>query len=174
MDYKYIEQLLERYWRAETTLQEEDILRAFFRQEDVPAHLKPYQTLFVYEQMAGCWQPGEDFDQRVLNKIFTKEEVKTKNIRAQRAKTLHRLTPLFRATASVAIILLVGIASQNAFTPHEKLEGWDYNAAGYIDTYQKPQDAFEAGIDGIKDISNMLQAMRSSANNDTLTQEKQP
>ena len=34
MDYKYIEQLLERYWEGETTLQEEAILRAFFSQED--------------------------------------------------------------------------------------------------------------------------------------------
>ena len=30
MDYKYIEQLLERYWEGETTLQEEAILRTFF------------------------------------------------------------------------------------------------------------------------------------------------
>ena len=29
MDYKYIEQLLDRYFRAETTLQEEQILKAF-------------------------------------------------------------------------------------------------------------------------------------------------
>ena len=27
MDYKYIEQLLERYWNGETTVEEEDILR---------------------------------------------------------------------------------------------------------------------------------------------------
>ena len=30
MDYKYIEQLIERYWECETSQQEEDILRAFF------------------------------------------------------------------------------------------------------------------------------------------------
>ena len=37
MDYKYISQLLERYWNAETTLQEEEILKAFFQQDNVPA-----------------------------------------------------------------------------------------------------------------------------------------
>ena len=31
MDYKYIEQLLERYWNCETSLEEEQILRAFFQ-----------------------------------------------------------------------------------------------------------------------------------------------
>ena len=44
MDYKYIEQLLERYWRCETSLQEEEILRLFFSQEEVPADLLPLKT----------------------------------------------------------------------------------------------------------------------------------
>ena len=30
MDYKYIEQLLERYWQCETSVEEESELRAFF------------------------------------------------------------------------------------------------------------------------------------------------
>lgn len=50
MDYKYIEQLIERYWECETSQQEEDILRAFFAQDDVPASLARYKSLFVYEQ----------------------------------------------------------------------------------------------------------------------------
>ena len=37
MDYKYISQLLERYWNVETTLEEEEILKAFFRQDNVVA-----------------------------------------------------------------------------------------------------------------------------------------
>ncbi len=43
MDYKYINQLLDRYWKAETSLEEEEILRAFFSQDELPAELKPYQ-----------------------------------------------------------------------------------------------------------------------------------
>jgi hypothetical protein len=42
MDYKYINQLLERYWQCETTLQQEAMLRAFFSQDDVPAELQQY------------------------------------------------------------------------------------------------------------------------------------
>ena len=43
MDYKYIEQLLERYWNCQTALEEERILRSFFSQEDVPAQLLQYK-----------------------------------------------------------------------------------------------------------------------------------
>ena len=50
MDYKYIEQLLERYWEGETTLQEEAILRTFFSQPDMPDHLRKYQPLFSMEK----------------------------------------------------------------------------------------------------------------------------
>ena len=49
MDYKYIEQLIERYWQCETTLQEEAILRAFFSQPDIPESLRQYQALFTNE-----------------------------------------------------------------------------------------------------------------------------
>lgn len=50
MDYKYIEQLLERYWQAETTLEEEEILRTFFCQKDLPAEMQQYAPLFAYER----------------------------------------------------------------------------------------------------------------------------
>ena len=36
MDYKYIEQLLERYWNCETSTEEEQILRIFFQQKAIP------------------------------------------------------------------------------------------------------------------------------------------
>ena len=42
MDYKYIEQLLERYFNAETSLEEESILRTFFSQTDVPDEPKTF------------------------------------------------------------------------------------------------------------------------------------
>ena len=67
MDYKYINQLLERYWRCETSLEEEDILRSFFSQKDVPVELLRFKDLFTYEQVEKKSDTlGDDFDRKLL------------------------------------------------------------------------------------------------------------
>ncbi|HUH26822.1 hypothetical protein [Gelidibacter sp.] len=43
-----IEQLLEKYDNAETSLAEEAQIRAYFAQEEVPPHLESYKLLFQY------------------------------------------------------------------------------------------------------------------------------
>lgn len=115
MDYKYIEQLLERYWRCETTLEEERILRAFFAQKDLPAALLPYKDLFAYAQLqANEVALGDDFDAKILNIVGADQPVKARMI-----TTRQRLLPLFKAAAIVAIILTLGNAIQGAFNEPE-------------------------------------------------------
>ena len=74
MDYKYIEQLLERYWACETTLEEEQILRAFFLQENLPSHLSAYRDIFALQD--GQAQPhlSADFDRRMMELIGEEEK----------------------------------------------------------------------------------------------------
>ena len=69
MDYKYIEQLLERYWNNQTTLEEERILQSFFSQEDVPASLMQYKPLFEYEVEAAEEKLGDEFDAKMLQMV---------------------------------------------------------------------------------------------------------
>ena len=114
MDYKYIEQLLERYWQCETTLQEEAILHSFFSQEDVPAELQQYTALFATQQPEEAL--GDDFDARILAMVG-QEETEPK---AKVVTLTSRLMPLFRAAAIVAIILTIGNAAQ---APWDR--GWD-------------------------------------------------
>ena len=68
MDSKYIEQLLERYWQCETSLEDEAELRAFFSGSDVPKHLLRYKDLFVYQQLQQEVHLGEDFTPGCLPK----------------------------------------------------------------------------------------------------------
>lgn len=110
MDYKYIEQLLERYWQCETSLEEEDILRSFFSQKDVPVSLLPYKDLFTYEQAERHnEQLDEQFDAKMLEMVGEEYPVKARTL-----KFSERLKPLFKAAAVVAIILTLGNALQMA------------------------------------------------------------
>lgn len=116
MDYKYIEQLLERYWQCMTTLEEEKILRAFFSQEDIPAELLPYRSIFLYQQQEVADDVlGEEFDERILQLT----EGSRKPLKARTISLTQRLMPLFRAAAIVAIILTLGNAMQVAFEPEQ-------------------------------------------------------
>jgi putative pyruvate synthase len=113
MDYKYINQLLERYWNCETSLEEEGILRAFFSQKDVPAELRQYQPLFAYQQLEAKEKHlGADFDNRLLAMIEEDEPIKVK---ARTITLTQRLKPLFKAAAVVAIFLTLGNAAQESF-----------------------------------------------------------
>ena len=113
MDYKYINQLLERYWNCETSLEEEGILHAFFSQKDVPAELRQYQPLFAYQQLEAKEKHlGADFDNRLLAIIEEDEPIKVK---ARTITLTQRLKPLFKAAAVVAIFLTLGNAAQESF-----------------------------------------------------------
>ena len=104
MDYKYINQLLERYWRCETSLEEEDILRSFFSQKDVPVELLRFKDLFTYEQAEKKSDTlGDDFDRRLLAMTEDAAPVKARTI-----SMAQRLRPIFKAAAMVAIILTLG------------------------------------------------------------------
>ena len=104
MDYKYIEQLLERYWAAETSLEEESILRTFFSQKDIPAEMEHLRPLFTDEAVGETLD--DDFDARILAMI-DKPVVKAREV-----SLTQRLMPLFKAAAIVAIILTLGGALQ--------------------------------------------------------------
>lgn len=131
MDYKYIEQLLERYWQGETTLQEEGILRTFFSQPDTPEDLRKYRELFTIEREEPL---GDDFDARILAMID--DESQEPQQQAKIVTMVSRLKPLFKAAAIVAIILTLGNAAQAPWN-----YGWDNPKDEYAKFHQEQQDS---------------------------------
>ena len=61
MELKLVEQLLEKYFQAETTIAEEKQLKAYFSSNDVAPHLAKYQSLFGYFET----QKGTQFEQKL-------------------------------------------------------------------------------------------------------------
>lgn len=147
MDYKYIEQLLERYWKCDTSAEEEQILRTFFSQKDVPAALLKYRDLFACEaRMREEETLDDDFDARILSIIEEPSEVKARVVRMPR-----RLMPLFKAAAVVAIIITLGNAAQLSISGDAP--GEDVNYAGYTDTFSDPTAAYNNVQDALELVS---------------------
>ena len=131
MDYKYIEHLLDRYFEAETSLEEEQILRAFFSQENIPAEMEQWRALFTSDNDILL---GDDFDARIMEAI---EEQPT--VKAREVSLTQRLMPLFKAVAVVAIIITIGSALQAP---------WDKS-------WNNPQDyaKFQQDLDSVAAVS---------------------
>ena len=155
MDYKYIEQLMERYFSCETSLQEEQILRSFFQQEEIPAELLPYRDLFRYEEEEVMMEKlGDDFDARILSMV-EQPVVKAKPIPLRT-----RLYPFFKAAAAIAIVLTVGNAAQHSFSDEDN-DFQQSNAQPGM-SYQQPTSPLEMTAEEISSPTQKTKVEESS------------
>ena len=137
MDYKYIEQLLDRYFSAETTLEEENILRTFFSQENIPAEMEQWRDLFTADAEETL---GDDFDARMLEMIGEQADSdRVPVVKAREITLTRRFMPLFKAAAAIAIFLTIGGALQAP---------WD-------NSWNKPDDyaAIQQELDSMATVS---------------------
>ena len=144
MDYKYIEQLLERYWACETSLQEEQILRTFFQQQEVPAHLMPYKAIFDVQREQAEATLGEEFDAKIMELISGQSEVLPFEgvVKAlpfggagRGAAWRRSWRPFYQAAGLVALILTIGMAAQRSFNGSEEPPQVQY---AQIDSMENP------------------------------------
>lgn len=143
MNYKYIEQLLDRYFDCLTTLEEEQILRSFFGQEDVPAHLMQYRDMFVFQTEMKEEELGKEFDARMIEIIENEKKTETPIISIRR-----QLAPFFRAAAIVAVVLSVGNIAEHSISNPQNFK--EDNAVA-IDPYIKSAN-IESAVQ-IKDVN---------------------
>ena len=144
MDYKYIEQLMDRYFEAETTLKEEQILKAFFEQseEELPENLRAYRELFTsFEQDEML---GDDFDERMLQMIEEKPQVKARTISLS-----ERFRPLMRAAAVVAILITLTTALNQSFKDDKVWTDQSDSALKYEATGDEPAMAYDHSSDSL-------------------------
>ncbi len=155
MDYKYIENLVERYFDCQTNLQEEEILKSFFNQQDIPASLEQYKPLFSTLAQEQSVELPADFDAKLMQRL----NVADRPVVAKRSSWLGRLNsslvPFYKAVASVALVITVGVAASSYWNSRDP-EPVNYNYSGYHDTYSDPQVAYSQVRGALQDLSDVL------------------
>lgn len=108
MDYKYIEQLLDKYWNGLTSAEEEKILKAFFEQDDLPAGMNIFKPLFHEMNQAKNIKAPKQTERKITESINRRNTVKAipNNWKA-------RLIPAFKAAAVAVLAILIGKYLQN-------------------------------------------------------------
>lgn len=157
MNYQYIEQLLDKYFEAQTTLEEEQILRAFFAQEDVPVHLLSYRKLFISQSFGKNSESlGDDFDQRILSLINEEEVKEPQHVKARKVSLNKRLRPLYKAAACVAVVLAIGQAAQMPYYKSEAEQQENLaRSLEQLQQIQKDKNAVAQG-DSVKTSDNVV------------------
>ncbi|MBX2914797.1 MAG: hypothetical protein KF856_05930 [Cyclobacteriaceae bacterium] len=125
MDSKQVEQLLEKYWNCETSLEDERVLREYFRGQ-VPENMSEVANLFRYfesQQQKEINSP--DFDAHVKQQI-QKNRPKGKRI---------NLAFALRIAAGLVVVMVA--------TYFVRLEVRKSYSAEVADTYSDPQLALE-------------------------------
>ena len=165
MNYQYIEQLIERYFAAETSVAEERILRAFFAESNVPSHLQQYTSIFRFaaEEAEAPKVLGADFDEKVLARLRAKGDMPEVHVRAIKMTIGARLRPLWRAAAAVALLVAVVGTAEEAIdkTTSVPMDLQAIEATQSVDSTDAAHNSYRQVQEGLK----------MAVTNDSLSQE---
>lgn len=125
MDSEYIDELLNKYWNCETTLEEEEVLKAHFKTSTVPEPLKETAALFQY---------FEERRKKNLNDISFDKQV-MKKVRRPKGQVTSFLYNSMRIAAGVVVLVLAVWLV--------RVEVRKDAPAEFADTYNDPDKAFE-------------------------------
>lgn len=142
MGSKELEQLLERYWNCDTTLEEEQAIREMLSQKDIPTHLLIYRDLFLWQKEQSQLTADEGFSSRIEN-VIKGEDKKTIKISGY-------FYPVLKVAVSVLIVLSAGIGAYTHYQDQENLE------RTYSETYTDPELAIQETRAVLGIISNSL------------------
>jgi hypothetical protein len=135
MDSKQAADLLEKYWNCDTSLEEEQQLRAYFQQAAVPATQEEAAALFQYlEAQRGQKINDPKFDQIVTNRV-----------QPRLAGKIINWPTLARLAAGLVVVVAATYFVQQEIERRKPVE--------LEDTYSDPKLAFEETKKALMTIS---------------------
>ncbi len=130
MDYENIKIILERYWRCETSLEEESQLREYFEGDNIPEDLKSIAPLFR------CYKNISELKPQLEFKI--ENLTPGKDVHSTRGRFLAILPQWYYRAAAVILILL------SVFIIHERMSKVSTTAIALSkDTFKNPEAALQ-------------------------------
>ena len=147
MDSKQIEQLLEKYWSCETSLEEEQQLRDFFRGNALPGSQQDAAELFRFLDAEKNKSLNENFESHV-----------TKQLRKRQGGKIISMVSFTNIARIAAGILVVVVATY--FIRQEVRKSYPKELQ---DTYTDPQMAFEETKKALMMISGSFGKARREA-----------
>lgn len=98
MDYKQINELLEKYWQGESSLDDENALHQYFESDQIAKEHQSFKPLFSFFKKEAEISLDESFDKKIQARLS--QESKSKPV-----SRVFRLPQLAR----IAAVLLIGI-----------------------------------------------------------------
>jgi len=127
MDSRRIEELLNKYWNCETSLEEEQQLRQYFQGDNIPELWKEAGALFRYFEFQKKKSLSDDvaFESNVLTRINKSKHSASRTF----------LYSTMRIAAGVTVLVIAGWFVRN--------EVRKTTPQAMVDTYDDPKLAFE-------------------------------
>ena len=124
MDSKKLEELLQKYWDCETSLEEEQQLREYFKGNAIPEQGKEAAALFNYFEQQKNNSVNEQFDKSLLGQL-----------KKPKGKVTNLVQISLRIAAGVAVVVAA------IFFVRQEIRKND--AVAMEDTFDDPQKALE-------------------------------
>jgi len=138
MEYAEINEFLNKYLAGETTLEEEALLREYFKRTDLPDDHPEMKEMFRYfvDAHQDTATPFDIADE--LNAVIENE---------QKKETRHRFRPLYAWIASAAAVLVISLGIYHSLNKPETI---------VKDTYKDPRLAYLETKRALLLISNTM------------------
>ncbi|HEY0653888.1 MAG TPA: hypothetical protein VGD65_12205 [Chryseosolibacter sp.] len=149
MDSKKIEALLEKYWNCETSLEEEQQLKAYFRGRQIPEQLKETAVLFHY---------FDDHKKKDLTDSGFDSEVLAKVKSPKQGKVMKLVYNSMRIAAGIAVLVVAVMLVRNEIKKQTPAP-----VAVEEDTITDPKLAFEETKKALLMISKSFGSAQNQA-----------
>lgn len=160
-----IRQLLDKYYRGETSDSEEDILRHYFANEDVDSQLEPDKEMFLQLLSAASNLPiPEGLESRLSTAIDTRAASEKQTIANRKKIRPLSWRSIASIAASLAVILSLGFYFDKTTTSHQALMESDLTPE---ETYEQTEkalmifaEALNKGVDGMTTVVHASHKVR--------------